>query len=147
MIIVGFILSVVGVGFLCWTLFALAVHALPFLVGMTLGLAAYDSGVGAVGATALGFIASATTLVMAQLVLALTNSPIVRGAITLPFTASAAIAGYQATLGLARICLPSPTWSAVLASFGAIAVGGTAFVRMAAIADPPVAGRPCSRPL
>jgi hypothetical protein len=138
MIIVGFVLSVVGIVLFCWLLFALAVYALPFFVGMTVGLAAYANGAGAI---ALGFISSTTMLVVAQLAFALTKSPIVRGAIALPFTASAAIAGYHATLGVAHIGIVSPIWNATFASFGAIAVGATAFLRMAAIADSPVAGR------
>jgi hypothetical protein len=30
MIIIGIVLSIVGLGFLCWLLFTLAVYALPF---------------------------------------------------------------------------------------------------------------------
>jgi len=44
MIVIGLILSVFGVGFLCWLLFTLAVYALPLFAGMTAGLAAYHSG-------------------------------------------------------------------------------------------------------
>jgi hypothetical protein len=40
MIVIGLILSVFGVGFLCWLLFMLAVYVLPFFIGMTAGLAA-----------------------------------------------------------------------------------------------------------
>jgi hypothetical protein len=38
MIIIGIILSVVALGFLCGLLFMLAVHALPFLAGATAAL-------------------------------------------------------------------------------------------------------------
>jgi hypothetical protein len=44
MIIIGIILSFVGLAYLCWLLFALAVYALPFFAGLTAGLAAYHSG-------------------------------------------------------------------------------------------------------
>jgi hypothetical protein len=141
MIIVSLLLSIVGVGLLCWLLFALAVYALPFFVGMTVGLAAYANGAGAIGAIAIGLISSTTILVVAHLAFAMIRSPIVRSAVALPFTVSAAIAGYHVTLGLAHIGVASPGWSAIFASFGAIAVGATAFLRMAAIADSPVAGR------
>jgi hypothetical protein len=38
MIIIGILLNVVGLGVFCWALFALATHALPFFVGMTVGI-------------------------------------------------------------------------------------------------------------
>ena len=46
MLIIGIILVFVGLAYLCWLLFALAVHALPFIVGATAGVAAYRSGSG-----------------------------------------------------------------------------------------------------
>jgi hypothetical protein len=141
MIIVGLILSLVGITSLCWLLFTLAVYALPFFVGMSVGLAAYHSGVGAIGVILLGFVGSTTTLVVAQLAFAVVKSPILRGAIALPFAASAAIAGYHAILGLAHISMPSHTWCTICAVIGAVSIGGTAFVRMAAMVASPVARR------
>jgi len=35
MLIIGVLLNIVGLGIFCWALFALAIHALPFFVGMT----------------------------------------------------------------------------------------------------------------
>ena len=35
MLVIGLVLSVVGIGFLCWLLFTLAVYALPFFAGLT----------------------------------------------------------------------------------------------------------------
>jgi hypothetical protein len=46
MIIIGIVLSFIGLAYLCWLLFALAVYALPFFAGATAGLAAYQSGLG-----------------------------------------------------------------------------------------------------
>ena len=137
MIIVG----LVGIASLCWLLFTLAVYALPFFLGMFVGLAAYHGGAGAIGAILSGLVGSAITLVDAQLAFAMVKAPILRGAIALPFVASAAITGYRLTLGLAHIGLASHTWSTILAAIGAVSVGGTAFVRMAAMVVPPVAGR------
>jgi hypothetical protein len=37
MIVVGILFNVVGLGVICWALFALAIHALPFFVGLTAG--------------------------------------------------------------------------------------------------------------
>ena len=46
MIIIGIILAFVGLAYLSWLLFTLAVYALPAFVGITAGLAAYRSGAG-----------------------------------------------------------------------------------------------------
>ena len=59
MIVIGLIVSAFGIGFLCWLLFTLAVYALPFFAGITVGLAAYHSGAGVVGALVVGFAAGA----------------------------------------------------------------------------------------
>ena len=40
------LLSVVGLGFLCWLLFSLAVYALPFFVAVTVGYYAFENGAG-----------------------------------------------------------------------------------------------------
>jgi len=50
MLVIGILLGIVGIGFLCGLIFNLAVYALPFFAGMTAGLAAYDDGAGVVGA-------------------------------------------------------------------------------------------------
>ena len=38
MIALGILASVAGIGFFCWLLFTLAVYALPFFAGVTVGL-------------------------------------------------------------------------------------------------------------
>ena len=98
MIVIGLILSVFGVGYLCWLLFTLAVYALPLFAGMTAGLAAYHSGAG-LGALVVGFAAGAVTLVAGQAAFAAVKSPVLRVVIAILFAAPAAIAGYHATLG------------------------------------------------
>jgi hypothetical protein len=55
MIIIGVILNVVGLGVFCWALFALAIHALPFFVGMTVGIHSFQAGAGPFGAIVVGF--------------------------------------------------------------------------------------------
>jgi hypothetical protein len=44
MLVVGLILSLFGIGLFCWLIFTLAVHALPFFVGRTAGMAAFHGG-------------------------------------------------------------------------------------------------------
>ncbi len=139
MIVIGLILSVFGVGYLCWLLFTLAVYALPLFVGMMAGLAAYHSGAG-LGVLVVGFAAGAVTLVAGQAAFAAIKSPVLRVVIAILFAAPAAIAGYHATLALAHIGAPSASWREVFAIVGAIVVGRTAFVRLAARATPPAAG-------
>ncbi len=136
MIVIGLVLSAFGIGFLCWLLFTLAVYALPLFAGMTAGLAAYHSGAGVLGALVVGFVAGAVTLVAGQAAFAAVKSPVLHVVIAILFAAPAAIAGYHATLALAHIGVPSASWREVFAVVGAIVVGGTAFVRMAAMATP-----------
>ena len=146
MIIVGLVLSVFGIGFLCWLLFTLAVYALPFYAGLTAAFAAYHSGAGVLGAILVGFLAGAATLLIGQLTFASMPSPLIRGVIALVFAAPAAVAGFYMTLGLSRIGVPSPVWSEIFAVIGAICVGGTAFVRMAAMAGGPPGGQRAMSP-
>jgi len=136
MIVIGIVLSFVGLGFLCWLLFALAVQALPFFVGVTAGFAAYHSGSGEIGAMLVGLIAGAVTLAAGQIAIATVCSPLVRAAIALLFAAPAAVAGYHAALGLAQIGVPAEGWRQAFALIGATAVGATAWVRMALSAPP-----------
>jgi hypothetical protein len=139
MIIIGLILSVFGIGFLCWLMFTLAVYALPFFAAMAVGLAAYHSGAGVIGALAVGFAAGAVTLVAGQIAFVVVRLPVLRGATAILFAAPAAVAGFHATLGLAQIGVPSASWREAFAIVGAMFVGGTAFVRMAAMPTSPVA--------
>jgi len=53
MLIIGVLLNIVGLGIFCWALFALATHALPFFVGMTVGIYSFQVGAGPLGAIAL----------------------------------------------------------------------------------------------
>ena len=63
MIIIGIILALVGLAYLCWLLFALAIYALPFFAGVTAGLATYHSGSGPIAAIIVGAIAGSITLI------------------------------------------------------------------------------------
>ena len=138
MIVIGLIVSAFGIGFLCWLIFTLAVYALPFFAGITVGLALYHSGAGVVGAPVVGFAAGAVTLIVGRFVFAVLKLSPRRGAIAFLFAALAAIAGYHATLALAQIGVPSTTWREAFAIAGAMFVGGTALVRMSAMATLPV---------
>ena len=121
----------------CWLLFALAVNALPFFVGATALLAAYQSGAGPVGAIVVGLFVGAALLAGGQRAIVAARSPQLRAAIILLFAAPAAIAGYHAIHGLARFSASSKPWQEAFkpwqeafAVVGAITLGATAWARM-----------------
>ena len=136
MIIIGVLLNIVGLGVFCWALFALAIHALPFFVGTTAGIYSYQTGADPLGAIIVGFVAGGFTLVVGQYAFSVVRSPIVRLVVGLLFALPAARAGYDATLALAHIAVPSEWWRESFAMLGAIAVGSTAWVRVSMQTDP-----------
>ena len=140
MLIIGILLNVVGLGVLCWALFTLAVHALPFFVGMIAGLYTYQAGTGPFGALAYGFAAGGCTLVVGQYAFSVARSAAMRFFIGLLFALPAARAGYDATLGLAHIGVPSGWWREAFAIFGAIIVGCTAWARVSIPTGPAPGG-------
>jgi hypothetical protein len=145
MLAISFVLGFVGLGFFCWLLFTLAVYALPFFAGLTAGLAAYHSGAGVIGALVVGVLAGGATLAIGQIAFATVRAPLIRAAIGLLYAAPACIAGYHATLGLAEIGVPSEAWREAFAVFGAVLIGGTAWVRMT-LFIPPDSGRVAGDP-
>ena len=107
---------------------------------MTAGLAAYHTGSGPIGAIIVGAIASSVILLAGQIAFTTLRSPLIRVALALLFAVPAAIAGYHAALGLARIAIPADGWRDAMAVVGAIIVSATACARMA-LSGPPDAGR------
>lgn len=126
----GVFFLILGIGAMCWLLFNLAVYALPFFVGMTAGMWAYQTGAGIVGTIIVGLIAGGVTLGVFQVVLALVRPVWARLLLGVLFAAPAAVAGYHATLGLAEMMMPSEIWRVVFAVVGAVAVGVTAWFRV-----------------
>jgi hypothetical protein len=140
MLMTGVLLNIVGLGIFCWALFALATHALPFFVGMTVGIYSWQAGAGPFGAIVAGFIAAGLARAAGQYAFSVARSPIVRLVIGLLFALPAAYAGYGATLAFAQIGVPSEWWREALAVIGAITVGGTAWSRMSIVRNPAVNG-------
>ncbi len=124
------VLGVFGLGFFCWLLFTLAIYALPFLAGLTAGLAVFDSGVGVVGALIVGFLAGGATLALGQIGFATTRTPLIRTIIGLLYTVPATVAGYQVSFALAGIGMSVGGWQMAFAVVGAVLSGITAFSRM-----------------
>jgi hypothetical protein len=130
MFLIGILITLGGLGFLCWLLFTLAIYALPCFAAMWIGLAAYHSGAGFIGAFVLALIAGLVIFALGQFAFATVRSPLLRFMVASVYAGPACIAGYQATLGLARIGTPSETWCQLFAVAGAIVVGATAWVRL-----------------
>ncbi|PPD10119.1 MAG: hypothetical protein CTY36_01155 [Methylocystis sp.] len=130
MLAFGIVFILIGLGFFCWLLFALTVHALPVFVGVTVGAAAFHSGAGAVGFMLVALVSGAVSLFAGQIAFAATRSPPLRAAIAAVFAAPAAIAGYHVAFGLAEIGASSAIWRETFAVIGAIMVGGTAWARI-----------------
>jgi len=134
MIILGILLSIAAIGFFCWLLFTLAVFALPFFVGVSAGTWVYHTGAGWLGSVLVGLTAAGLTLGLGQ-VLLMTIRPLwARLLIALAFVAPAVFAGYHATHGIVQHTMPSETWQMAFSVIGAIAVGVTAFTRVAEMA-------------
>lgn len=144
MIFLGIILSIAAIGFFCWLLFTLAVFALPFFAGLTAGGGAYHTGAGWLGAILIGMVAAGLTLGVGQLLLGLVRPLWARLLIALAFVAPAAIAGFHATHGIVKHTMPSETWQVVFSVIGAVAVGVTAFTRVAGMATPGPSGQHAS---
>lgn len=136
MLVLNIVLLLVAVGFLCWLVFTLAVYALPLLTGVTAGLWAYETGTGPVRGFFVGAAAAAAVAIVGQLLFAFARPLWVRVIVAGLFAGPAAVAGYAATLGIARLAIPSETWQMAVAIIGAVAVGFTALFRMAGVAPP-----------
>jgi hypothetical protein len=136
MLIMGVLLNIVGLGIFCWALFALATHALPFFVGMSVGIYSFQAGAAPFGAIVVGFVTAGFTLVIGRYVFSVARSPIVRLVIGLLFAVPAAHAGYSVTLALAHLGIPSEWWRESFAVLGAIAVGGIAWANVSMQTDP-----------
>lgn len=133
---VSAILSVLGLGFMVYVLFTLAVYALPFFVAVTVGMYVYDSEAGLVAAFVSAFLAGGATLVAGQIAFATIKSTPVRLTIGALFAAPAGIAGYHAIKGLSEIGGAGETWTLVFAWIGAVVVGATAWARIVSLAGP-----------
>jgi hypothetical protein len=128
--VVASLLTPFGPGTLLWLLFALAVYALPFFVGMTIALHLHDIGAGLVAVLGGGLLAGALTLLAGQLPIVLARHPVLQCAVAALYAGPAALAGYHAVNGLSGIGIASDTARIVLAAIGAVLVGGTAWIRM-----------------
>ena len=134
---IGIVLSIFGLGFFCWLLFTLAVYALPFLAGLSAGLAVFHSGAGVIGGFVVGFLVGGAILALGQIAFATTRTPLIRVIIGLLYAVPAAVAGYEVLFALAGIGMSNSGWQTAFAVVGAIVSGCTAFSRLALFVPPP----------
>ena len=132
--IVSAALGLFGLGFLIWVLFSLAIHALPFFVTVSIGRFALGSGAGPVGAVGAAFLAGAITLVLGQVAFASVRSPAVRLVLGALYALPAGVAGFSAVRALSKLGGTDVPWTIIFAGIGGIAVGITAWARVAAFA-------------
>ena len=127
MLVLGPLLILIAIGFFCWLLFTLAVFALPFFVGLTVGVWAFHTGSGVLGGILVGAAAGGATFGVGQFALAFAPWTWLRVLTIVLFVAPATGAGYSATHGIAQIAVPSATWQMIFSVIGAIAVSVTTF--------------------
>jgi hypothetical protein len=130
----GVIVGLFGLGTMLVLLFTLAIYAVPFFVGLTVGMWAFETGAGVIGAALVGIVAGVVALFAAQLLFASVRSLALRAVIALLFAVPAAVAGYHVVLGISTLLVPSEVWRHVFASIGGIVVGISAAVQLAAFA-------------
>jgi hypothetical protein len=135
MLALGLVLNTLGIGLFCWAIFALAAYALPFFVALNIGMTALQSGASVIGALLIGAASGVLTLVLGQTAVAVTRSLTLRIVIAMAFAIPAAVTGYHLVLALPQIGVSSMAWREVLASLGAICVGGTAWTRLTVFAE------------
>jgi hypothetical protein len=136
MLALGLVLNTVGIGLFCWLIFTLAVYALPFFVAVSVGIMAFHSGAGVLGAPLAGIAAGGVTLAAGRTAFAIARFPILRAAIAAIFAVPAAIAGYHVVFAMSQLGMPSLAWREVLACLGAVFIGGTAWTRLTVFAEP-----------
>jgi len=124
-----------GLGIFCWARFALAIHVLRFFVGNECGDLYLPNRCGSVRRHR-RWLYGRLALVVGQWVFSIARPSIVRFVIGLLFAIPAARAGYDVTLALSHIGIPSEWWRELFAMLGAIAVGSSAWARVSMQMDP-----------
>ena len=131
--------AVAGVALLAWLLFTFAVYAMPLMIGVTVGIAAFHTGSGLVGALVVGLVVAALVVAFGELAFVKLRSPVARTLLALAYAGPAAVAGYHAVHGVAKLSVPSPAWLIAFSVAGGVATGAVALARLASA--PSVSGR------
>ncbi|WP_225133134.1 MULTISPECIES: hypothetical protein [Bradyrhizobium] len=105
-------------------------YTLPFFVALSIGMTAFQSGAGLLGALLIATAGGALTLVLGQVAFAATRSSALRVPIATAFAAPAAVAGYHVVFAVSHIGVPSLAWREVFACLGAVCIGVTSWTRL-----------------
>ncbi|MFC4844391.1 MULTISPECIES: hypothetical protein [Bradyrhizobium] len=121
-------------------------------VAINIGLMAFNSGAGIVGALLVGTVCAVLTLAAGQLAITLSRHVALRLAIAAVFVVPAAVAGYHVVFALSQIGAPSLAWREVFAWLGAVCIGSSTFTRLTLISktrpiEPERTGGEPSRPV
>ncbi|UFZ02616.1 hypothetical protein LQG66_25480 [Bradyrhizobium ontarionense] len=104
----------------------LAVHALPFFVAVSTGMAVLNAGVGIGGVFLAAITAAAFTLTIGRVLFATSRSVLMRALVAASFLVPAAMAGRHTALGVALLAGPRPFWREIIGWSGALLIGGCA---------------------
>jgi hypothetical protein len=129
------LLAVPLIGMMCMLAYRLATFALPCLLGFTAARFAYTTGAGLIGAGLVGSAAGMAAFGILALLFHSLRSPVLRFLIMIAFVGPAALAGYQLVHGIAREAVPSVIWRQIFFIIGGIAVGVSAWLRLAMPVD------------
>ena len=136
--ILAALFAVIAIVLLCSLLITLTIYALPFYVGLTVGIWAHSSGAGIISTVVAAVVAGIATLVILQILIATVQSPLLRAGLGLVFAAPAAFAAYHAVHGITVIAMPAGTWSLSLSILGAVVVGVVSWFQIGNFKQAPV---------
>lgn len=128
--LVSTLFTLFGLGALCWILFNLAVHALPFAIGLTSGMYLYETGQGVFLSIIAGLFIGSFIAALGEFAFDRIRSIPIKLAIGLIYAIPAGIAGFHAAKGLAEFGSASAAAIAILSWLGALVIGGTAWARV-----------------
>ena len=136
--ILAALFAIIAIVLLCSLLITLTIYALPFYVGLTVGIWVHSNGTGAIGTGAAAIIAGIATLAILHILIATVHSPVLRVGLGLIFAAPAAFAAYHTVHGITATAMPASAWSLTLSILGAAIVGIVAWLKIGNFNQAPV---------
>ena len=124
------LVTLFGLGALCWILFNLAVYALPFAIGLISGMYLYEAGQGVFLSIIAGLFIGGFIAALGEFAFDRIRSIPLKLAIGLIYAFPAGITGFHAAKGLAEFGNASAVAITILSWLGALVVGGTAWARV-----------------
>ena len=137
-VILAALFAVFAIAMLCSLLITLTIYALPFYVGLTVGIWAHSSGAGVISTAVAAIMAGMATLVILHILIATVQSPLLRAGLGLIFATPAAFAAFHAVHGITAIAMPASTWSHSLSILGAVVVGVVSWFQIGNFKQAPV---------